>query len=46
MAKQREQDVDKVKEILNDLRKNELTGAIEYTDRLGKTRVLRVMTLT
>ena len=41
MAKQREQDVDKVKEILNDLRKNELTGAIEYTDRLGKTRVLQ-----
>ena len=37
LAKQRESDVDKVKEILSDLRKNELTGAIEYTDRLGKT---------
>ena len=41
LAKQREEDVDKVKEILNDLRKNELTGAIEYTDHLGKTRVLQ-----
>ncbi len=37
LAKQRESDVDKVKEILSDLRKNELTGAIEYTDRFGKT---------
>ena len=36
LAKQRESDVEKVKEILSDLRKNELTGAIEYTDRLGK----------
>ena len=41
LAKQREEDVDKVKEILGDLRKNELTGAIEYTDHLGKTRVLQ-----
>ena len=41
MAKQRENDVDKVKEILHDLRKNELTGAIEYTDHLGKTIVLQ-----
>ena len=41
MAKQRENDVEKVKEILHDLRKNELTGAIEYTDSLGKTIVLQ-----
>ena len=41
MAKQRENDVEKVKEILHDLRKNELTGAIEYTDHLGKTVVLQ-----
>jgi len=36
-AKEREEDVRQVKEILNDLRKNELTGAIEYTDSTGKT---------
>ena len=41
MAKQRENDVEKVKEILHDLRKNELTGAIEYTDSNGKTVVLQ-----
>ena len=41
LAKQREEDVDKVKDILHDLRKNELTGAIEYTDSFGKTRVLQ-----
>ena len=41
LAKQRESDVDKVKEILSDLRKNELTGAIEYTDRFGKTVALQ-----
>ena len=41
MAKQRENDVDKVKEILSDLRKNELTGAIEYTDYTGKTIALQ-----
>ena len=41
MAKQRENDVDKVKEILHDLRKNELTGAIEYTDSRGRTIVLQ-----
>ena len=41
MAKQREGDVQKVKEILHDLRKNELTGAIEYTDHNGKTVVLQ-----
>jgi len=36
-AKEREDDVTKVKEILSLLRKNELTGAIEYTDAQGKT---------
>ena len=41
MAKQRESDVIKVKEILSDLRKNELTGAIEYTDAQGKTVILQ-----
>lgn len=37
LAKERENDVSKVKEILTDLRKNELTGSIEYTDQTGKT---------
>lgn len=41
MAKERESDVQKVKEILHDLRRNELTGAIEYTDNTGKTRILQ-----
>ena len=41
MAKERESDVQKVKEILHDLRRNELTGAIEYTDSTGKTRILQ-----
>ena len=36
-AKEREDDVKKVKEILSLLRKNQLTGAIEYTDPNGKT---------
>jgi len=36
-AKERESDVEKVKEILSNLRKNELTGAIEYDDVNGKT---------
>ena len=36
-AKEREDDVKKVKEILTNLRKNELTGAIEYDDTNGKT---------
>lgn len=36
-AAEREEDVRQVKEILGDLRKNELTGAIEYTDSTGKT---------
>ena len=36
-AKEREDDVTKVKEILSLLRKNQLTGAIEYTDPTGKT---------
>jgi len=41
LAKERENDVAKVKEILVDLRKNELTGAIEYTDSTGKTVALQ-----
>ena len=40
-AKDRENDVERVREILSDLRKNELTGAIEYTDPTGKTIVLQ-----
>ncbi len=36
-AKEREADVEKVKEILTLLRKNQLTGAIEYTSSTGKT---------
>ena len=40
-AKEREGDVEKVKSILHDLRKNELTGAIEYTDSNGETVVLQ-----
>ena len=35
-AKEREEDVRQVKEILNDLRRNELTGSIEYTDGTGR----------
>jgi len=35
-AAERENDVRQVKEILHDLRKNELTGAIEYTDSTGR----------
>ena len=41
LAKERESDVEKVKEILHDLRKNELTGAIEYTDSQGRTIALQ-----
>ena len=41
LAKQREDDVKKVKEILHDLRKNELTGSIEYTDNNDRTVVLQ-----
>ena len=41
LAKQREDDVAKVCEILTDLRKNELTGSIEYTDKQGRTVVLQ-----
>ena len=41
LAKERESDVQKVKDILSDLRKNELTGAIEYTDPTGKTIALQ-----
>ena len=40
-AKEREEDVRQVKEILHDLRKNELTGAIEYTDSTGRTIALQ-----
>ena len=36
-AKEREGDVEKVKEILSNLRKNELTGAIEYDNPQGRT---------
>lgn len=36
-AKEREGDVEKVKEILSNLRKNELTGAIEYDNAQGRT---------
>ncbi len=36
LAKEREGDVKKVRELLCDLRKNELTSAIEYNDASGK----------
>ena len=39
-AKERANDVRLVKEILTDLRRNELTNAIEYTDPNGKTVVM------
>ena len=41
LAKEREADVEKVKEILTDLRKNELTNAIEYDDSTGKKIALQ-----
>ncbi len=41
LAKQRESDVQKVKEILSNLRKNELTGAIEYTQSGGEVVFLQ-----
>jgi len=41
LAKQRESDVQKVKEILSNLRKNELTGAIEYTQNGGEVVFLQ-----
>ena len=41
LAKEREGDVSKVKDILHDLRKNELTASIEYTDSQGKTVALQ-----
>ncbi len=41
LAKERETDVQKVKEILTDLRRNELTGAIEYTNQNGKKVALQ-----
>jgi len=40
LAKQREDDVAKVKEILTNLRKNELTGSIEYDDN-NRTVILQ-----
>ena len=40
-AAEREEDVRQVKEILHDLRKNELTGAIEYTDNTGRSIALQ-----
>ncbi len=40
-AAERENDVRQVKEILHDLRKNELTGSIEYTDSSGRTIALQ-----
>jgi len=40
-AKEREADVDKVKGILHDLRKNELTGSLEYNDLEGRTVVMQ-----
>jgi len=40
-AKEREEDVRKVKEVLSDLRRNELTSQIEYTDAQGKTVALQ-----
>ena len=44
-AKEREEDVRKVKEVLTDLRKNELTGAIEYDDANGNKVVMQGMDL-
>ena len=40
-AAEREEDVRQVKEILSDLRKNELTSAIEYTDHTGRSIALQ-----
>ena len=40
-AKERENDVLRVKEVLAQLRKNELTGSIEYTDHHGKAVALQ-----
>ena len=40
-AKEREEDVRQVKDILHDLRRNELTGSIEYTDNTGRAVVLQ-----
>ena len=40
-AKEREEDVRKVSEILSGLRKNELTGSIEYIDASGKIVALQ-----
>ena len=40
-AKERESDVQKVQSVLHDLRRNELTNSIEYTDGNGKTVVMQ-----
>ncbi len=40
-AAERENDVKQVKDILKDLRRNELTNAIEYTDHTGKRTELQ-----
>ena len=41
LAKQRQSDVQKIQEVLHMLRKNQLTGALEYTQRDGTVRVLQ-----
>ena len=40
-ASERDTDVKQIREILTDLRRNELTNAIEYTDHTGRTKVLQ-----
>ena len=40
-AKERENDVARVCEVLTDLRRNQLTSSIEYTDASGKTVILQ-----
>ena len=37
LAKQRESDISQVRDIFKDLRRNQLTGSIEYTDKNDKT---------
>lgn len=41
LAKERESDVEKVKSVLHDLRRNELTNNLEYTDNNGRTVVMQ-----
>ena len=40
-AKERDDDVSQIKEILTDLRRNELTNGIEYDDHTGRTKTLQ-----